>query len=231
MNTLPIVSVVIPTCNRPKFILRALEMVKRQTYKGIIHTIVVDNSDSFNHELASRDDCLYFYEKNLTIGAARNFGCNVKNSDYIVHWDDDDWYGNTRIEEQVEFLELNKNAFGMCAAGSYFALEVETERCFRLNQNWAGTASWCQRKDFHEQYPFQDSNKDDNDWYKTYQLLAKVPSPISFMGVEASQWFVMICHELNTSKKHTYNYDPASSNDVEFTMGSSDYESYLGLHQ
>ena len=226
----PSVCVVIPTKNRPKFILRALDMVKRQTYKGIIHTIVVDNSDVLNHELASRDDCLYFYEKNLTIGAARNFGCNVKNSDYIIHWDDDDWYGNTRIEEQITFLEQNKS-FGMCATGSYFALEVGTERCFRLDQNWAGTASWCERKDFHDQYPFQDSNKDDNDWYQTYQLLMKSPCPISFMGTEPSEWFVMICHKSNTSEKHTYNYYDATNNDVEFTMGSSDYEYYLGLYQ
>ena len=55
MNKTPGVSVIIPTLNRPKLVIRCVESIYNQTFKGKINCIVVDSSDNDKTELAIKN--------------------------------------------------------------------------------------------------------------------------------------------------------------------------------
>ena len=110
----PLVSVILPTYNREKYIAKAIESVCRQSYKNLELIIVNDASTDATNELV---DNLAKYnpkiiilrnEMNLGIVASLNKGIEVAQGKYIARLDDDDvWCDDKKIEKQVEFLEKN----------------------------------------------------------------------------------------------------------------------------
>lgn len=107
------ISVIIPTFNREKTILRALESVQNQTYKDL-EIIVVDDASTDNtaDSLSKIEDKRVKYLKhalNRGGGAARNTGILNAHGEYIAFQDSDDvWYKN-KLEVQLDCL-LSNNA-------------------------------------------------------------------------------------------------------------------------
>ena len=108
----PVVSVVIATYNREKYIKRAIESVINQTYKNIELIIIDDGStdntgDVVKHYLAD-SRVRYIYQKNQGCIDARNNGVVIAKGKYIAILDSDDfWCDKNKIEKQVNFLEKN----------------------------------------------------------------------------------------------------------------------------
>ena len=77
---MPLVSVVIPTLNRPKLLLRAIDSVLRQTYQEIEVIVIVDRPDPDTiSAVRSRDDPrlqLLVNPHPLTAAGARNAGAD-----------------------------------------------------------------------------------------------------------------------------------------------------------
>ena len=107
MNSL--VSVVIPTYNRPKLLKRALNSVHKQTYSNIEVIVVDDNSSTDIRSVVKNTnigDIVYKkHKKNRGGGAARNTGIEAASGEYIAFLDSDDTWKPTKIEQQVENLE------------------------------------------------------------------------------------------------------------------------------
>ena len=109
--TEPLVSVIMGTYNRVKFLREAIDSVLNQTYRNI-EFIVVDD--------ASTDDTVKFVEsygdrirlvrrtKNSGIcGATKNDGMKAARGKYFAFQDsDDEWYPQ-KIEKQVAFMEAH----------------------------------------------------------------------------------------------------------------------------
>lgn len=108
----PLVSVIIPTFNREKYLREAIESVVNQSYKNI-EIIVVDDGSTENYAERICNDfgALFFKKENGGLSSARNFGIKNANGKYIALLDDDDVFVNTKIEKQVEVLENNKSIF------------------------------------------------------------------------------------------------------------------------
>ncbi len=108
MFSYPLVSVIIPTYNRAKFLKLAVESVLWQTYPRI-ELIVVDDG--------SKDETSYFITqyplkyvkipKNLGVSLARNRGIFHAQGDFIAFLDSDDRFLPRKIEKQVEFFLAN----------------------------------------------------------------------------------------------------------------------------
>ena len=105
-------SVIIPVYNGGKFIQRALQSVKSQTYKNY-EIIVVDNSSTDNtSSLLKRFvndnpklNITIITQNNLGVGGARNTGIRHALGDIIALLDcDDTWYSN-KLEETAEEYE------------------------------------------------------------------------------------------------------------------------------
>ena len=122
-----LVSVVIPTYNRPVFLNRCIDSVLDQTHRNV-EIIVVDDNDPETEarketELvmqtyAGVDNIIYLkHDRNKNGSAARNTGWRHSHGKYITFIDDDDAIARTKIEKQVECLEQLDSSWGACYTG------------------------------------------------------------------------------------------------------------------
>lgn len=109
LKHMPLVSVVIPTCNRSLLLSRALNSVMKQTYQNIEIIVVDDNSHDDTaqvvHKYISRASTPIKYLKNeVTMGACftRNAGIALSSGEYITGLDDDDEFTPERIETFIK---------------------------------------------------------------------------------------------------------------------------------
>jgi len=93
----PFFSVIIPTYNRERVILEAINSVRNQTFKNF-ELIVVDDGSSDNtekivKEISGSDERVrYVHQKNAERSAARNHGIELAIGEYICFLDSDDLY-------------------------------------------------------------------------------------------------------------------------------------------
>lgn len=119
-ETFPLVSIIIPTYNRPHMISNAIKSVLEQTYKNIEIIVVDDNNPNSKSRMDTEKEMSNFINnpkikylklsKNLGGALARNKGASIANGKYICFLDDDDIYIADKIELQVKtFLKSDYN--------------------------------------------------------------------------------------------------------------------------
>lgn len=106
----PLVSVVIPTFNRAHLILRALESVKRQSYRPL-DVIVADDGSTDDTERVVTDwidqhagdgfAISYWKQPNQGGNVARNFGIDRARGEYVAFLDSDDGWHPEKLAKQV----------------------------------------------------------------------------------------------------------------------------------
>ncbi len=99
----PLVSVVIPTFNRGRLLLHAVESALAQT-EANIEVIVVDDgsTDETSQLLESYQDRIkYLWQPNSGVGAARNAGMEKASGEFIAFLDSDDRWKNWKIAVQL----------------------------------------------------------------------------------------------------------------------------------
>ena len=103
-------SIVVPTYNREKFIVKTIQSVLSQTYTNF-ELIIVDDGSTDNTEKFVRnvkDKRIKFFKKeNEERGAARNYGTNKAKGDYITFLDSDDLLYSKYLEEANLFIASN----------------------------------------------------------------------------------------------------------------------------
>lgn len=112
------ISVIIPTYKRAKYIERAVNSVLGQTYKDFEIIIVDDNNpntkdrkelEGIISKYKENKKIVYIqHEKNKNGAAARNTGINRAKGEYITFLDDDDYYMPDRLEKLKKILDENK---------------------------------------------------------------------------------------------------------------------------
>jgi hypothetical protein len=92
-----------PTADRPWFVTLALELFRAQDHRGA-ELIVVDGGRDSVEDLCRGVQSLRYVRTlpGTSIGAMRNLACAIAKGAFIVHWDDDDWYGPDRLRQQIE---------------------------------------------------------------------------------------------------------------------------------
>ncbi len=103
---MPLVSVVVPTHNRPGMLAEALASVRAQTFADY-ETIVVSNGESAemrarSRAVAVRAGASWFGLDDGNVSAARNFGIERAAGEWIAFLDDDDLWHAEKLERQVE---------------------------------------------------------------------------------------------------------------------------------
>lgn len=110
----PLVSIIIPTFNRPKYFQLALESALSQTYRNI-EVVVSDNSTNDETEkliqdyLADDSRIKYFRHKDFTANDNWNFArhYNNPNAEYVNWLMDDDLFYPRKLEVMVEIYRNN----------------------------------------------------------------------------------------------------------------------------
>jgi len=104
----PLVSIIIPTYNRPELLERACNTAYQQSYNNIEIIVVDDNSPTDYSEVLSSLEPLNikYIKRDLNGGgsAARNTGIDIAKGEFIAFLDDDDLWHEKKIEKQVASL-------------------------------------------------------------------------------------------------------------------------------
>ncbi len=110
----PLVSVILPTYNREKYIARAIESVWKQSYENmeliVINDASTDGTGNLINNLAKDNPKIIVLHNEVNLGMVASFNkaINVAQGKYIARLDDDDvWCSGEKIEKQVDFLEKN----------------------------------------------------------------------------------------------------------------------------
>ncbi len=106
----PLVSVIIPTYNRARFLKEALASVLAQTYRPLEIIVVDDGSTDETPKVVSRFPVRYVRTPHRGVAAARNRGLNKARGALIAFLDSDDLWLPRKIEVQVSFFERQPEA-------------------------------------------------------------------------------------------------------------------------
>jgi glycosyltransferase involved in cell wall biosynthesis len=113
-----LVSVIIPTIDRPKLVLRAIDSVLRQTHHEIEVIVVVDgpDPDTVSAVQAVSDPRLQLIinPQRSTAAAARNVGADRAKGEWIAFLDDDDEWLPNKLERQIAFASGRPPALLSC---------------------------------------------------------------------------------------------------------------------
>ncbi|MHB1011372.1 MAG: glycosyltransferase [Desulfobacteria bacterium] len=126
----PIVSVIVPTHNRPEMLRGALESILAQTLRDFEIIVVNDAGKGVDDVVAglNRDGRITYvrHDRNRGLAAARNTGIRIARGKYIAYLDDDDLYYPDHLETLVTHLEMcgGKVAY----TDAYRAIQRMTDR-------------------------------------------------------------------------------------------------------
>ena len=123
----PLVSVVIPTYDRPALVRKAVASVGAQTYPNVELLVVDDCSPtpvkqapeelSLGPSIAVR---VLRHEENRGGNAARNTGIRVAAGEYVAFLDDDDRWHPEKFDRQVRAFRESSPAVGAVCVGQRF---------------------------------------------------------------------------------------------------------------
>jgi glycosyltransferase involved in cell wall biosynthesis len=121
---MPKVSIVIPTCNRPFLLNRAIRSVLAQTYQDF-EVIVVDDGvkESAEHVVLAVGDSRIRYIKNETSlggGGTRNRGITEAQGEYVAFLDDDDEWLPEKLAKHAAAYETSGREVGVVFNGVSF---------------------------------------------------------------------------------------------------------------
>jgi len=121
----PLVTVIIPSFNRPNMLKEALMSVLSQSYKNYEIIVINDGGDDGEDIIASLDTdhkIIYLqHEENRGLPAARNTGIRTARGKYIAYLDDDDIYYHNHLETLVKHLE--DHDYQVAYTDSYYATQ------------------------------------------------------------------------------------------------------------
>lgn len=126
-NNTPLVSVVVPSYNRPNALIDSLSSIKEQTYQNI-EVIVVDDASEIPVEEVLDDAKISLsypitiirHDVNKGASAARNAGIKQSEGKFIAFLDDDDLWYPRKIEAQVDRFRSTDDDIGVVYTGMEF---------------------------------------------------------------------------------------------------------------
>ena len=196
----PLVTCIMPTYNRRQYIPQALRCFQKQTYTNK-ELLIVDDSEQAIDDCIPTDERVRYLrlEKKLTIGAKRNIACENARGEFIVHFDDDDWYPTHRISEQIQALQ--QSGADVCGSSRIYFQEASTNKAWEYryenNSSWVAGSTLVYRKSFWQRHRFQDIQVGEDArfvWNETKASLKDLANP---------SLCVASVHPHNTSKKNT----------------------------
>lgn len=224
----PLVSCIMPTYNRRRFIPQAIRCFLRQDYPSLELIVVDDGTESVADCMPADPRIRYFrLDQKLTIGAKRNFACGQARGKIIAHWDDDDWYATSRI--RVQMSALFNSSVDVCGSSwIYFyapATEQAWEYCYSsTGQAWVAGTTLVYRKQAWERSPFPDLQVGEDSHFVYYG------GSKTICDLAAAELCVGMVHTGNTSYKETTGgfWRPQSIAHIEQLLGD-DLHAYRAL--
>lgn len=121
------VSVIIPIYNTESYLEKCLESIRNQTYANIEVIMVDDGSTDCSKIIANvfveKDSRFHlFSQRNAGVSAARNYGLDLAQGEYILFVDSDDWLEPQMVERLVYNMNEYNTGISCC--------QYDRGRCF-----------------------------------------------------------------------------------------------------
>lgn len=117
MDKIPLVSVIIPTYDRPEFLKKTLLSILAQTYTYLEIFVISNGENPKNKDVVEciNDSRIIYRDQENSGGPSspRNHGIRLSKGEYLAFCDDDDLWMSDKIEKQVHVLEKNLD-YGLC---------------------------------------------------------------------------------------------------------------------
>ena len=156
----PLVSCIMPTYNRRAFVPHAVQGFLRQDYPHTELVVLDDGTDPIADCLPDDPRLRYIrLDRQSTIGAKRNRACTEARGDFIVHWDDDDWYPSWRLRVQVR--ALRDRGAEVCGSSRVFYYDAAADRAWLYQYSgaagtWVAGNTLAYSKSYWARRPFLD---------------------------------------------------------------------------
>ncbi|OJW77601.1 MAG: hypothetical protein BGO69_11925 [Bacteroidetes bacterium 46-16] len=204
MYQYPLISCIMPTnAARRDFIPLAILYFQRQNYLNIELVILDDGIGTIENLVPDVYNIRYYKtSRKLSTGAKRNLACEHAHGEYILNWDDDDWYAPDWIKQQVNALQ--QSGADICGLKDlYFYCPSEQAawkyRYYNSKRDWVAGATMAYRRSHWQRYPYKDMQVgEDNDF--AWNSKGKVFAHSYIDG------FVSMLHGNNTSPKNTKSW-------------------------
>ncbi len=197
----PLVSCIMPTYNRRGFVPQAIRCFLRQDYPNRELLVIDDGTEPVADCVPESEKIRYLrLNQKLTIGAKRNFACEQARGEFIVHWDDDDWYPPWRVRTQI--AALRERGADLCGTSHVSYYDPVTEKAWEYRYAAAG-AAWvagntlAYRKSFWQRNKFPNIQVGEDSrfvWNGTKKTICDLREPTLCVGM---------VHSGNTSRKET----------------------------
>lgn len=195
----PLVSCLMVTGGRPELVRRSLGCFQWQDHPHKELVILSDDPNDERHlRVLEKSDPrirveIIEHDPRRCLGALRNMSMDLARGDWLVQWDDDDWYGRERISRQLAAaVDAGVGASALKYTLMHVVTVEETRRSFRGDTGVATPGTILYRRS-DLRYPNLAKNEDG-------EFLRAVRSRLglAIMGSEWSSLFVRIFHGANT---------------------------------
>lgn len=197
----PLVSCIMPTSNRRRFVPQAIRYFLRQEYARKELILVDDGTDAVA-DLIPADSRIRYYRTSsvLSVGEKRNLACSLASGDIIVHWDDDDWMADWRVHYQVQ--QLVQHQADLCGLNCLYFFDPFAARgweyCYPgTARPWVYGATLCYTRQFWQAHPFRPFDVGEDTRFVWSDPAAHV------VALEENRWIAALIHEGNTGSKKT----------------------------
>ena len=197
----PLVSCIMPTANRRRFVPQAIRYFLAQDYPNK-ELIIVDDGEEAVSDLVPPDERIHYIRLpgKTVLGEKRNCAVSEAHGEIIVHWDDDDWSAPWRVRYQVEELaNARADICGLTRIFFYAPSEAQAwEYVYPAGQrSWVYGASLAYRKAFWQAHPFPQIGVGEDARFVWADARAKVEV------LKNPHFLIALVHSGNCSPKRT----------------------------
>jgi O-antigen biosynthesis protein len=224
--TEPLVSCIMPTADRRRFIPHAIRYFLRQTYPNRELLIIDDGSDNIGDLVPASHQIRHIrLDRRQSLGAKRNLGCELARGEIIAHWDDDDWIADWRLAYQVGILRRH-HLPAVCGLSRLRFSEPSTGKAWMYGhppgrRGWVAGGTLCYHKSLWRRFQFADVSDAEDTLF-----IANIADD-SLVSLVDNRFYVATVHGDNTSRKVTKDpsWQSISSTDIRAVIGE-DWASY-----
>ena len=199
----PLVSCLVVTADRRRLLQRSLHSYKNQTYSNTELVVVDNGTEPIKNVLQdfSPERVQYIRvdpSNEMVLGDLRNVSLAHARGDYLICWDDDDWFHPERIE--IELKTLRDGYDACCLTGNLFHIDTEEfmEHPYRGSLPKGSPSSIMHKKSSEIRYPSLPREED-----TVYLDKWREKKNYKRLDLSYSYLFVRVFHGANvSSKKH-----------------------------
>ena len=198
---LPLVTCIMPTCDRRPFVAQAIRYFLRQDYPNKELIVVDDGADAVG-DLVPNDPRLRYVrlQRRGTVGAKSNLACEHAAGSLIAHWDDDDWHAPGRLRTQIDAIQ--RAGADLCGLKTLLFYDTRTGRAWRYvhpesQRPWLAGSSLLYTRAFWASHRFPPTNIGEDSQFVAHAEPGRVVHMLDFTV------HVGIIHGKNVSPKQT----------------------------